>query len=77
MTGNFTNWDGDLTAVGPIYPFVGSEMLMVIILLVVWIGWHIVQLRMENRTMENEARALRQGDTLDRTLQSEHTIERM
>ena len=77
MTGNFTNWDGDLTAIGPIYPFVGAEMLMVIILLVVWIGWHIVQIRMENRQMNDEARALRQGDALDRTLQSEHTIERM
>ena len=77
MTGNFTNWDGDLTAVGPIYPFVGSEMLMVIILLVVWIGWHIVQLRMENRQMDDEARALRQGDALDLVLQAEHTIERM
>ena len=77
MTGNFTNWDGDLTAVGPIYPFVGSEMLMVLILLVVWIGWHIVQLRMENRQMDDEARALRQGDALDLVLQAEHTIERM
>lgn len=77
MTGNFTNWDGDLTAVGPIYPFPGSEMLMVIILLVLWIGWHIVQIRMENRQMDDEARALRQGDNLHRTLETEHTIERM
>ena len=52
-------------------------MLMVLILLVLWIGWHIVQLRMENRQMDNEARALRQGNTLDQTLQAEHTIERM
>ena len=77
MTGNFTNWDGDLTAVGPIYPFVGSEMLMVILLVALWIGWHIVQLRRESRQMDNEARTLRQGDALDRTLQAEHTIERM
>jgi len=77
MTGNFTNWDGDLTAIGPIYPFPGSEMLLVIILLVLWIGWHIVQVRMENRQMDDEARALRQGDALERTLQAEHTIERM
>ena len=77
MTGNFTNWDGDLTAIGPIYPFVGTEGLMVIILLVVWIGWHIVQIRMENRQMDNEASNLRKGDNLQRTLQEEHTIERM
>jgi hypothetical protein len=77
MTGNFTNWDGDLTAVGPIYPFPGSEVLLVIILLVLWIVWHILQIRMENRQMDNEARALRQGDALQRTVESEHTIERM
>jgi hypothetical protein len=77
MTGNFTNWDGDLTALGPIYPFVGAEGLMVIILLVLWIGWHVVQLRMENRQMDNEVNNLRKGDNLQRTLQEEHTIERM
>jgi hypothetical protein len=77
MTGNFTNWDGNITDMGPIYPFVGAEGLMVIILLVLWIGWHIVQIRMENRQMDNEARTLSQGDNLQRTLQEEHTIERM
>ena len=61
MTGNFTNWDGDITAIGPIYPFVGSEMLMVIVLLVVWIGWHIVQTPHGEPQMEDDARALRQG----------------
>jgi hypothetical protein len=77
MTGNFTNWDGNIIDIGPIYPFVGAEMLMVILLLVLWIGWHIVQIRMENRQMDNEALALRQGDNLQRVLQEEHTLERM
>ena len=76
MTGNFTNWDGDLTAIGPIYPFVGTEMLMVIILLVLWIGWHVVQLRMENRQMDNEAKSLRKGDTAAHPAGRAH-IERM
>ena len=77
MTGNFTNWDSNIIDIGPIYPFVGAEILMVIILLVLWIGWHIVQIRMENRQHENEARALRQGENLQRVLQEEHTLERM
>ena len=50
-----------MTDIGPIYPFVGAEMLMVIVLLVVWVGWHIVQIRMETRQMDDDARALRQG----------------
>ena len=77
MTGNFTNWDGAITDIGPIYPFVGSEMLMVIVLLVFWIVWHVVQMRMENQVHEDDARMLRQGDNLQRAMQEEHTLERM
>jgi len=77
MTGSFGNWDGDLTAVGPLYPFVGSEMVLVLIALVFWIVWHIMQIRMESRQYDDEVRALRQGDTLQRALDCEHTIERM
>jgi len=77
MTGNFSNWDGNLLDIGPIYPFVGGEVLMVLLLLVLWIVWHVLQIRMENAKMETEARALRQGDRLSLVLQEEHTIERM
>jgi hypothetical protein len=77
MTGNFSNWDGNLLDIGPIYPFVGSELVMVVILLVLWVVWHVLQIRMENDKMETEARALRQGESLPRVLQEEHTIERM
>jgi hypothetical protein len=77
MTGNFGNWDGNIADIGPIYPFVGTETLMVIILVVVWVGWHIVQMRMENRAHDDDARRLRQGDNLQRAMQDEHTLERM
>jgi hypothetical protein len=77
MTGNFTNWDGNLTELGPIYPFVGSEMFMVILLLVVWVIWHIAQIRMENRQLDDEASMLRKGDSLQKAVQDEHTLERM
>ena len=30
-TGNFDNWDGNIADIGPIYPFVGSEVFMVIV----------------------------------------------
>ena len=58
MTGNFGNWDGTITDIGPIYPFVGWEMVMVVILLVFWVAWHITQIRKEYRDFENEIRAL-------------------
>jgi hypothetical protein len=77
MTGNFGNWDGPINAIGPIYPFVGWEMLMVIVLLVFWIAWHIIQIRKEYSEFEEQARMLQQGDNLHRAAMAEHTIERM
>ena len=77
MTGNFTNWDGNILDIGPIYPFVGWETLMVIVLVVAWVGWHIMQMRMENKLHDDDARMLRQGDNLHRAMAEEHTLERM
>ena len=47
-TNGMTSWAVDLKDVGAIYPFQGSEVLMVILGLVFWIGWHIIQTRQEN-----------------------------
>ncbi len=77
MTGNFTDWNGNMTDIGPLYPFVGAEMLMVLLLVVFWVAWHVIQVRAETRQHDAEARALRQGDNLYRVLQEEHTLERM
>ncbi len=67
-TGNFADWDGKMMDLGPIYPFVGWEVPM---------GWHIWQIRMENRTLETEAANLRKDGNLQRALQTEHSVERM
>jgi hypothetical protein len=72
MTMAFGNWDGTITDIGPIYPWVGSEVAMVIVAFVFWIGWHVVQIRAESRRFADEARALRQGGDLQKLLQSEH-----
>lgn len=75
-TGNFENWDGNIADIGPIYPFVGSEGLMVVLAVILWIGWHIYQIKSESKRYEEQARALRQGG-LQKALADEHTIERM
>ena len=67
-----SNWDGNITDIGPIYPWVGLEVPMVIVAIIVWIGWHILQLRMENRRLQDQARALRQSGDLQKLLQTEH-----
>jgi hypothetical protein len=76
-TGNFSDWNGNMFDIGPIYPFVGWEVPMVIIGFVFWIGWHYLQIRMEDGQHDEQARILRQGDNLQKALQAEHTPERM
>ena len=36
------------------YPFVDSEVIMTILLLVFWVGWHILQIRQENNETKND-----------------------
>ena len=76
-TGNVTSWDGNVTEIGPLYPFVGLEGLMVILAIIFWVGWHIIQVKAENKKYEEQVRALRQAGALERALADEHTIERM
>jgi hypothetical protein len=76
-TGNFSDWNGNMFDLGPLYPFVGWEVPMVIICLAFWIGWHFLQIRMENRRLEDQAARLRQGENLQEAILAEHTPERM
>ncbi len=48
-TANFENWAGNILDIGPIYPFVGWEVTLVIVAFVFWIGWHIFQFCAENK----------------------------
>ena len=78
MTNNtFTDWNGNIFDIGPIYPFVGWEVLMVIVLIVFWIWWHFMQIRMENDADRDAAEAHRDRDNLAKALETEHTPERM
>ena len=76
-TGLIDNWNSNMTDIGPLYPFVGWEVAMVIVCLIFWIGWHYLQMRMENRTLDDEARQLRQGDNLVKAIEADRTRERM
>jgi hypothetical protein len=61
-TNGMTSWAVDLKDVGAIYPFQGTEVLLVIIGLAFWIGWHIVQTRQENAEIASDMAADRTGD---------------
>ena len=75
--GTFTDWNGNIQDIGPIYPFVGWEVLMVILIVAFLVWWHVMQIRMENAADREAAEELRNGDNLTRALEAEHTQERM
>ena len=39
-------------------PFGGSEVLLTIIAVVVWIGWHVWQIKFENKTYDEQTSKL-------------------
>lgn len=47
----YQQWAVDLAQVTSIYPFQGSEIVMTIIGVVFWLGWHKVQFNQENQQM--------------------------
>ena len=48
----YENWAVDLAEVGALYPFQGSEVLMTIIGVAFWIGWHRIQFVREREHLE-------------------------
>ena len=57
------NWIDHLTAAskadgvaGKIYPGAGSEGILVIILVIIWIGWTVISSRQESEKLEKLAR---------------------
>ena len=54
-----TNWIDHLSAAevqGAVYPGVGTEGLLVIALLVIWIGWHVITSMSEDKDLSKLAR---------------------
>ena len=54
-----TNWIDHLSAAevqGAVYPFVGTEGMLVIALLVIWIGWHVLTNNAESKEHAQLAR---------------------
>ncbi len=50
-----------------LYPFPGTEVLLAIVGLLLWIGWHVVQMRSENKEYD-EALELYEGVGMERAM---------
>jgi hypothetical protein len=55
-------WAVDLADVTYIYPWVGSEVAMVVLAVVLWLAWHVWQVKFENQTYEEELAKYGSGD---------------
>ena len=54
-----TNWIDHLSAAevqGPVYPGVGTEGILVLVLVVLWIGWHFISNMQEKSKSDAIAR---------------------
>ena len=71
-TGNFENWAGEITEIGAIYPFVGSEFILWLIGIGLWVLWHVFQCRAENKQYEGELKKFGDPDTIRKLLDVEN-----
>ncbi|MEI4264208.1 hypothetical protein [Roseovarius sp. D0-M9] len=64
----YDSWAVDLAEVGPVYPFQGMEVAMVVIGVIFWVGWHIIQFQREKVHLE-KARKLGDQEKIARVLE--------
>ena len=62
-TGLINSWAVNPQAIGAMYPFVGWETLMFILLVLFWLTWTIWQFRREAAALEKAAQALHEEDS--------------
>ena len=62
-TGLIENWTGNPAEIGPMYPFVGFEMPVVLVCFILWILYTIWQMRFENTHNAREEQELRTSDS--------------
>jgi hypothetical protein len=65
-------WAGtDITTLGPIYPMVGSEVILLIIGLVFWLGFHFSQPGIENQEIRDAEDAAKDEKRLRQAIATE------
>ncbi len=70
-TGNFQDFTGEMTEIGPLYPFVESEWFLSLLCLVFWLAWHFWQMRLEIRQLGEDATKHARQEILDRVHKKE------
>ena len=59
MSTGIESWSAEsLPNIAAMYPFVGYEGIMTVIVVVVWIGWHFWQIKSENNSYDEQTSKL-------------------
>ena len=58
MSTGIENWDA-IKEISTLSPFVGTEVTMTVIAVVVWIGWHVWQMKHENHAYDDQTAKLK------------------
>ncbi len=61
-------WAVDLANVTKIYPWDGGEVVMALVGIVLWIVWHVWQIKHENQTYADEAQKYGNAENMTKSI---------
>jgi hypothetical protein len=68
-----STWAVDLKDVGAVYPWVGWELIMVLVAIALWILWHIIQINQENADYADDIKKYGSKESIKKAL-DDHPI---
>lgn len=63
-----STWAVDLANVGAVYPWLGTEVIMVAVAVLAWLVWHVVQIREENQEYADDVKRYGSKEALKKAL---------
>ena len=64
-----STWAVDLKDIGAVYPWLGWEVIMVLVAVALWILWHILQIRQENRDYAEDIKLYGSKESIKKALE--------
>ena len=68
-----STWAVDLKDIGAVYPWLGWEVIMVLVAVTLWILWHIMQIRQENQEYAEDIKRYGSKESIKKAL-DEHPV---
>ena len=65
------SWAVDLANIGPVYPFQGLEIIMLLIGLAFWIWWHIWSIKRELATYDEKIQRFGSKEQIVQAIESD------